>query len=205
MFKKKKTVKVLVVMMTGLMFFATGCTGNNQVRQQNVRDNDRAPEIFRNNDNTGNRMNRPFGDVDNDGLNGDRNNLFNANDNGTRNGGNDGLDTAQERVEVADRAAEKITNLKGVEQANVLVTRRNAYVAAVLDGDQQKMTRDIEDQIAKQVRATNPDLRNVFVSTNPQFVDRINGYVDDVQQGRPVTGFMEQFNEMIARIFPNAR
>ncbi|CAM4408621.1 YhcN/YlaJ family sporulation lipoprotein [Paenibacillus alkaliterrae] len=192
MYKNKSIVKILIVMMTSLMLFATGCTlnGNNQVRQQNIRDNDRGPEIFHDRNNADNRANRPFGDVDNGGI---------------RNGNNDGLRTAEDRVEVADRAAENITKLKGVRQANVLVTRRNAYVAAALDGDQNKLTRDIEDQIAKQVRAADSDIQNVYVSTNPQFVDRINGYVDDVQQGRPVVGFMEEFNEIVARIFPNAR
>lgn len=207
MFKNKCTINVLIVMMTSLMLFATGCTlnDNNQVRQQNIRDNDQGPEVFRDRNNADNRINRPFGDVDNGGLNGDRNGLFNADNNGTRNGNNDGLRTAEDRVDVADRAAENITKLKGVQQANVLVTRRNAYVAAALDDDQKKLTRDIEDKIAKQVRAANSDIQNVYVSTNPQFVNRINGYVDDVQQGRPVVGFVEEFNEMVARIFPNAR
>ncbi|MDQ6418448.1 YhcN/YlaJ family sporulation lipoprotein [Paenibacillus sp. LHD-117] len=202
MYKNKSTLKVLIVMMTSLILFATGCTltDNNQVRQQNTRDNDQGWEIFRNRNNADNRNNRPFGDADNG-----RNGLFNADNDGTRNGNNDGLRTAEDRVEVADRAAENITKLKGVRQANVLVTRRNAYVAAALDDDQKKLTRDIEDQIAKQVRAADSDIQNVYVSTNPQFVDRINGYVDDVQQGRPVAGFVEEFNEMVARIFPNAR
>ncbi|MDQ8738024.1 YhcN/YlaJ family sporulation lipoprotein [Paenibacillus sp. LHD-38] len=206
MYKNKSTVKVLIVMMTSLMLFATGCTltDNNRVRQ-NTRDNDQGPEIFRDRNNADNRINRPFGDVDNGGLNGERNGLFNADNGGTRNGNKDGLRTAEDRVDVADRAAENITKLKGVRQANVLVTRRNAYVAAALDDDQKKLTRDIEDQIAKQVRAADSDIQNVYVSTNPQFVDRINGYVDDVQQGRPVVGFVEEFNEMVARIFPNAR
>lgn len=209
MYKNKNTVKGLVIMMVSLILFATGCTltDNNQTRQQNIRGN--RPDILRDQGNADNRTNRPFGDDGNgglnDGLNGDRNGLFNADNDRARNGNNDGLGTAEERIEVADRAAENITNIKGVQQANVLVTRRNAYVAAALDADQQKLTREIEDQIAKQVRAADSDIRNVYVSTNPQFVDRINGYVDDVQQGRPVAGFVEQFNEMVARIFPNAR
>lgn len=111
----------------------------------------------------------------------------------------------QDRIEVADRAADQIVKVPGVKQANVLVTRRNAYVAAVLDDRKSKMTQKTEDQIAKRVRQVDPGIQNVYVSTNPDFVDRINTYVDDVQQGRPVAGFVEQFNEMIVRLFPNAR
>lgn len=109
------------------------------------------------------------------------------------------------RIEVADKAVDKIVDIPGVRQANVLVTRRNAYVAAVLNDNKDRLNRKIEDQIAAQVRATEPDIQNVYVSTNPNFVDRINTYIDDVQQGRPVAGFVNEFNEMIQRIFPNAR
>lgn len=108
-------------------------------------------------------------------------------------------------IQVADQAADKIVDINGVRQANVLVTQRKAYVFAVLDDNQGKLTREVEDQIAQQVRATDPNIENVYVSTNPDLADRINTYVDDVQQGRPVAGFVEQFNEMVQRLFPNDR
>lgn len=110
----------------------------------------------------------------------------------------------ENRIQIASEGAAKIAELNSVKQANVLVTKRNAYVAAVLENDQQ-LTRDIEDQIANQVRATDPNIQNVYVSTNPDMMDRFNTYVLDVQQGRPVAGFVEQFNEIVYRIFPNAK
>ena len=115
-----------------------------------------------------------------------------------------GID-AEDRVEIAQAAAERIDMLPGVQQANVLVTSRNAYVAAVLDGNNQQLSRQKEDQIAREVRKVHPNIQNVYVSTNPDFVDRINSYMMDVQQGRPVAGFVDQLNEMVQRIFPNAR
>ena len=137
--------------------------------------------------------------------------------NGGNNGDNDGVkqqgtvrqqantNNANDRIRVADRAAEKIAAIPAVEQANVLVTQRNAYVAAVLDDTRDRLSRKIEDQIAAKVRETDPSIQNVYVSTTPDFVDRINTYVRDVRQGRPVAGFVDEFNEMVQRIFPNAR
>ncbi|WP_199620301.1 YhcN/YlaJ family sporulation lipoprotein [Paenibacillus alkalitolerans] len=119
--------------------------------------------------------------------------------------GDDRQANADNRIQVADRAARKIAQMKGIDQANVLVTQRNAYVAAVLDDNRRPLDRKFEDQIAKQVRAADPNIRNVYVSTNPDFVDRVNEYVNDVQKGRPVAGFFEEFNEMIIRMFPKAR
>jgi YhcN/YlaJ family sporulation lipoprotein len=180
------TMKKSIVWMAILLIAATGCANpNNQVRQQNVRDDDY--QMLRDQNNGDNWINGQDGNADN------------------RRPARDGVGTLDNRIEIADKAAEKITKLKGVNQANVLVTRRNAYVAAVLDTNQQKLTKNIEDQIANQVRKADPSIQNVYVSTNPEFVDRINGYVNDVQEGRPVAGFLEQLNEIAARIFPNAR
>jgi YhcN/YlaJ family sporulation lipoprotein len=109
------------------------------------------------------------------------------------------------RYEVANQAADKITQLNGIKQANVLVTGQNAYVAAAVDTGQNQLTQDLENQISQQVKATDPNIQNVYVSTNPEFIDRVNTYVSDIGQGRPVAGFFEQFNEMVQRIFPNAK
>ncbi|KQX46574.1 YhcN/YlaJ family sporulation lipoprotein [Paenibacillus sp. Root444D2] len=108
------------------------------------------------------------------------------------------------RIQIAKEAAAKITELESVKQANVLVTQRKAYVAALLKNDQQ-LTREIEDQIANKVRATDPNIQNVYVSTSPEMADRFNAYVLDVQQGRPVAGFVDQFKEIVARVFPTTK
>jgi len=42
----------------------------------------------------------------------------------------------------------------------------------------------------------------VYVSTNPDFFDLTNGYIDDVNRGEPVEGFFDQFSNMIERLFP---
>ncbi|WP_155614444.1 YhcN/YlaJ family sporulation lipoprotein [Paenibacillus validus] len=115
------------------------------------------------------------------------------------------LTNAENRVEIAKNAADKIVRLNGVKQANVLVTRRNAYVAAVVDTPQTEIPQQLEEQIANEVRSTDPNIQHVYVSTNPEFVDRVNRYVQDIGQGRPVAGFVEEFSAMIQRLFPTAR
>lgn len=60
----------------------------------------------------------------------------------------------------------------------------------------------LKDRIAKQVQSMNPKVNNVYVSTNPDFVDRTNEFMQQVQEGRPVRGFIEEFNTMVQRIFP---
>jgi spore cortex protein len=124
------------------------------------------------------------------------------NDDNNRNGNMNGND----RFEIADKAAEKIANMPEVEDANVFVTDKGAYVAAELKNNAKgEITRDLKRKISEQVKATDPDIDNVYVSTNPDFVDRAGGYADRVEQGEPIEGMFEEFNEMVRRVFPNAR
>lgn len=110
------------------------------------------------------------------------------------------------RMDVADEAADKVTELKEVEDATVIVTDNNAYVAAKLEGgESMKLTKETEKMIGDTVRNTDPDINDVFVSTNPDFIDRMNGWADDINKGNPVSGFVKEFNETIRRMFPTNR
>jgi YhcN/YlaJ family sporulation lipoprotein len=111
----------------------------------------------------------------------------------------------ENQFDIAQAAADRIVRLNGVKGANVLVTKHNAYVAAVVNTPANQITKALEDQIANEVRATDPTIQNVYVSTNPEFVDRVKQYVDDVRHGRPVSGFFNELNQIIQRIFPVAR
>jgi spore cortex protein len=110
------------------------------------------------------------------------------------------------RMDVADEAADKVTDLKEVEDATVIVTENNAYVAAQLGGGEgDKLSKETEKKIADAVRNTDPEINDVFVSTNPDFIDRMQGYTDEIEKGNPVSGFVKEFNETIRRIFPTDR
>lgn len=110
------------------------------------------------------------------------------------------------RMDVADEAADKVTDLKEVEDATVIVTENNAYVAAQLGGGEgDKLSKETEKKIADAVRNTDPEINDVFVSTNPDFIDRMQGYTDEIEKGNPVSGFVKEFNETIRRIFPTNR
>jgi spore cortex protein len=110
------------------------------------------------------------------------------------------------RMDVADEAADKVTELKEVEDATVIVTENNAYVAAQLEGGEgEKLSKETEKKIADAVRNTDPEINDVFVSTNPDFIDRMQGYTDEIEKGNPVSGFVKEFNETIQRIFPTDR
>ncbi|WP_407270550.1 YhcN/YlaJ family sporulation lipoprotein [Radiobacillus sp. PE A8.2] len=110
-----------------------------------------------------------------------------------------------DEYQVSDQAADRITSeIKQVDSAYVLTTNNNAYVAAEINGNGEVSDR-IEQQITQIVKSIDNNIDNVYVSTNPDFVDLSNNYVNDFDNGRPVEGFFDQFGEMVDRIFPDVQ
>lgn len=169
-----------------------------------------------NNDRFTNDDNRPLGvrynPTDNrDGTN-NVNNDRTVNDNRMDGfGTNVNNDTANNNnndrnIDLADDVADDVVSLKEVDDASVLVTNRNAYVAVKLSGQGNKeMSKDVQKKIADKVRDTNHNFDNVYISENPDFYDRMRGYGNDIRNGRPVGGFFDEFTDTVQRVFPNAR
>ncbi|MFE8702700.1 YhcN/YlaJ family sporulation lipoprotein [Cytobacillus sp. FJAT-54145] len=168
----------LFVMSVLAVFLVTGCAGDQEAQDRGL---DMNTQSIRNDSNM------------------DSTRITNTNNTNRQND--------DDRMEVADEAADKVTDLEEVSQANVIVTDRNAYVAAVLNNDRenQNLSRDVENKISKAVKEADNQIRNVYVSTNPEFVDRMTGYGDRINRGEPVEGFFDEFTEMVRRVFPTER
>lgn len=109
-------------------------------------------------------------------------------------------------LRVANNVADAVARLKEIQSAVVLLTDRTAYVAVMFKKDYRAgLTEPLKSKIAQQVRQTDTSVKTVYVSANPDFVARMREYARDIQQGRPVTGFIDNFRKMIQRTFPTAR
>ncbi len=129
------------------------------------------------------------------------------------------------RMEMSQEIADKLASMKEVDMANVLLTDKNAYVSVVLnhmnttprhtDGngtmnqsalrdDPDPVAMELKNRIADQVRQLHPDVRNVYVSANPDFVQRMNEYAEQFRNGHPLRGLTVQFNTMVDRLFPQS-
>ncbi|WP_017728117.1 YhcN/YlaJ family sporulation lipoprotein [Halalkalibacterium ligniniphilum] len=171
-----------------LMIMLVGCAGQNN-NQQGM---DNTPNEVGTNDENRYRTTN------------DENNLINGNNDHLQDDGNVGDgNNGRTGMEIAEEAAERVAQLEEVRQANVLTTDNYAYVAALLEDEQQgELSEDIKDKIAQRVKEVDPDIDRVNVSTNPDFVDRIQEYADALERGEPVEGLFEQLNETIQRVFP---
>jgi hypothetical protein len=75
---------------------------------------------------------------------------------------------------------------------------------AAANADMQ-LTEQVKNSIAAEVKRMAPGIDHVYISANPDFVDRMNGYWNDVKAGHPIQGFIAEFNAMVDRIFPVSR
>ena len=149
------------------------------------------------NDNVTNRVDRNNNGTNMNSRNNNGNNIANRNNN---------RDNNQNRIDVADKAAEKIVSMREVDQANVIVTDNNAYVAAKLaNHNGNRLEKDIENKISDVVKSTDQNIDNVYVSVNPDFYERTTSYANDIRNGRPIAGFFDEFNTLVRRIFPTQR
>ncbi|GLX67091.1 YhcN/YlaJ family sporulation lipoprotein [Paenibacillus glycanilyticus] len=73
---------------------------------------------------------------------------------------------------------------------------------SMTNSGESQLTDKIKSDIAAEVKRIHPSVKNVYVSANPDFVDRMNGYMGDVRLGHPIQGFVSEFNAMVERIFP---
>jgi YhcN/YlaJ family sporulation lipoprotein len=111
------------------------------------------------------------------------------------------------RIQLSEKVANKISAMPGIASAFVMMTDHNAYVAVQEDPHMMRahslpLTEAMKDKIADQVKAVTLSTENVYVSTNPDFVQRMKGYASDVSNGHPIQGFLAEFNAMVERIFP---
>lgn len=198
----KKSLFVIATLIFSL--YLTGCARNN-VNDNVATRNRNATEPTRVNYNTPNNGGPAITGTNNSDLNIDRNgnrtDLTNVGNDNRNNVGNN-----QSKMRVADKAADKVANLSEVDHANVIVTDNNAYVAAKLDrSSRNELTTDIENKISRAVKSVDSDIDHVYVSVNPDFYDRMNTYSGDIRNGRPISGFFNQFTDTIRRVFPDAR
>lgn len=138
------------------------------------------------------------------------------------------------------RIAERIKQVPGVEQAQVLMTETNAYVAVVLKGHSPDAEANPEmmknqftpkggsglfasDKGATRINWTEPgglttsqaaaisrivgaaaptNIQRVYASANPNFVQRVRFYAKEEQERGNLSAYVNEFNTMIQRVFP---
>lgn len=68
--------------------------------------------------------------------------------------------------------------------------------------DADTLPAEVKRKIAAEVHKVDRNIKNVYVSANPDFVDRADYYAREFRAGHPLKGFANEFRIMVERIFP---
>ncbi|MFF2018737.1 YhcN/YlaJ family sporulation lipoprotein [Paenibacillus sp. NPDC058177] len=86
--------------------------------------------------------------------------------------------------------------ITGLGTTNTTTPARNTKL------EEDNVTQAIKDKIAAEIKKTSPNIDAVYVSANPDFVERFNVYAEEARAGHPLKGFADEFRTMVERIFP---
>ena len=106
-------------------------------------------------------------------------------------------------TERARRIANKVADIDDIESAACVITGNTAMIGVQFNEQYKgKMTDAIKKKIDQVVKQADTRIDRVAVTTDPDVVSRIRDIFRDIGQGKPVSGFAKEINELLNRIQP---
>lgn len=113
------------------------------------------------------------------------------------------LDVTSNMATRANDLAQKIANLKEINNASVLISGNSCIVGVdIKDNISGQMTKDLKQKIQRIVRNTDNSIKNISVTADPDLFTRISNMATDIANGKPISGFGKEFEEILRRITP---
>lgn len=198
MFTRKKKFFVLSA---ALLFVSclllTGCSSE-QNRQNTPSDNNQTPS-------TQNSTNMsPNNNGMNSGMNGTTNmNGTNSTDNATRMGtSTTSSNSLHQRAEkIADAV---VDDIDAVKDARVIISDKMAYVSvSITETAGADTAKTLKEEVGQVVKKTDTAIEDVYVMEDADTFTRMKEMVDAIADGKPVSGFIEELDNMFTRVMPS--
>lgn len=192
----KKNKILFLALVLALVMTTIGCTVNRPGTQTRI--GQRTP-----NNNLGLRRNNNLVGIDrrNNNLVGiDRRNMDNITDMNRTTPNNLGMNNLSTR---ANAIARRVADLNEVNRCSVLLSGNTAIVGIDMKNNLQgKMTTALKQKIETTVKNVDNNITNVSITANPDLFTRISNMARDIRDGRPISGFAREFQEILRRITP---
>ena len=196
MFTRKKKFFVLSA---ALLFVSclllTGCSSE-QNRQNTPSDNNQTPS-------TQNSTNMS---PNNNGMNSDMNGTTNMNGaNGTGNTTRMGTVDNNSLHERAEKIADAVVDdIGAVKDARVIISDKMAYVSvSITETAGADTAKTLKEEVGQVVKKTDTAIEDVYVMEDADTFTRMKEMVDDIADGKPVSGFIEELDNMFTRVMPS--
>ena len=193
MFMKKRHITLVSCLLGLALLLLAGCGNQN---------NTPAPD----NNNTTNPQNMTTPAPENDAQNGTDNtngNNSNTNDVNQNSAADDLVDNADMSQRAEKVAKAIVDDVKDVEDAHVVISEHAAYAAVKIKAaDQTGQAESVKEEVIKSAKAADKDLTDVYVSESPDIFTRLEEIGDDIGEGRPISGFVEELENLFVRVTP---
>ncbi len=112
----------------------------------------------------------------------------------------------REASRLAERMAGVAERERGVKSATVVLAGGTVYVGINLEENVEgEQTGQVKRNVAAKVKDNDARVARVLVTTDPDIVTRIERIAGEVEQGRPVTAFTDEIEELNKRMTPTSR
>ncbi len=97
----------------------------------------------------------------------------------------------------------KVTALSGINDSTVVITGNTALVGVDIGKNTQgNITDELKRKVESTVRNTDKNINNVVVTADTDLYQRIRKVGNDINNGKPLSGFGNEIQEIIRRITP---
>lgn len=188
---KNNKIAIFLTIVLAFVFTATGCQTKTPQRP-NVRN-----ERIENRVGTNQKRNITQNKVGNNRIDSNLNN-------DVRNRDMVKTDRNLNMTDRAEKIARNVAKLKEVNSATCVITGNTALIGIDMkDNIEGKMTNDLKRKVESSVRNTDKNIKNVTVTADADLYKRISNMARDIRNGRPITGFTDEIQEMLRRITPS--
>ncbi len=181
MFSRKKKFFVLSIAFLCLScLIFTGCSKNNNTQQTPPATNNQT-------DNTQNNVS-------------DDNNAMEQKDNKDAEDNVDNTDLHQRAEKIADAVVNDVAQVK---DARTVISEKMAYVSVAIDETADTAeSATLKEEISQVVKKTDAEIETVYVMEDADTFTRMKEIGEDIANGKPVSGFVEELENMFVRVTP---
>ncbi len=193
MFSRKKKFFVLsIALLCATCLLFTGCgnsNNNNTPPANNSQTNDQNQDA----DNT-------------DGTQGD--NMSTADNNSAKDEATNPTDGTGSDMDDMNKRAEKIADavtkeIAQVKDSRVIISEKMAYVSVSIDEKADaNQSMDLKEEVSNITKKTDSSIETVYVMEDPDTFTRMKEIGNDIADGKPVSGFMKELENMFVRMTP---
>ncbi|MCR2042822.1 YhcN/YlaJ family sporulation lipoprotein [Anaerosalibacter massiliensis] len=209
---KNNKIFLFLIFSLALILLGVGC----QPQRPNVRNNrmeNRVGRDTRDDTNIDGNLNNNLRGDNNLGKDTRRNDTDNIGTNDNRNitdniGTNDNRNTTdnmnRDLSNRAENISRKVADLNDINSCTTVITGNTALVGIDMENNVEgRVTDDIKRKVEKTVKDADNNITTVSVTADADLYKRLSNMARDIRNGKPVSGFADEIQEILRRITPN--